>query len=300
MEHMDELRVRMEKRLKELVELRVNESPVVGETAPKLRDSMAYSLLAGGKRLRPVMLLEAGRMLGVPEEEMLDMACAVEMIHTYSLIHDDLPGMDDDTLRRGRPTNHVVYGEGNAILAGDALLNYAFECMLKNAMRHPEHAQRHIAAMDEIATGSGVYGMIGGQSMDLKCEQDGGTEKELHYIHYAKTACMFIFPMRAAARLAGAKADVLDAVTRYGHAFGELFQVWDDVLDVVGDVQKLGKSTGKDDASGKLTAVSAYGLEGAQARARELAEQARQAMRRIPADGTFFIELVDEMLSREN
>ena len=300
MEHMNEVHARVEKRLTELMELCAKESPIVGETSTKLRDSMAYSLLAGGKRLRPMMLLETGRMLGVPEEEMLDMACAVEMIHTYSLIHDDLPGMDDDTLRRGRPTNHVVYGEGNAILAGDALLNYAFECMLKNAMRHPEHAQRHIAAMDEIATGSGVYGMIGGQSMDLKCEQDGGTEKDLHYIHYAKTACMFIFPMRAAARLAGAQADVLDAVTRYGHAFGELFQVWDDVLDVVGDAQKLGKSTGKDDASGKLTAVSAYGLEGAQARARELAEQARQAMRQIPADGTFFIELVDEMLSREN
>lgn len=262
--------------------------------------SMRYSLLAGGKRLRPSMLLAAVDMLGGDADFALDFACAVEMIHSYSLIHDDLPGMDDDTLRRGRPTSHVVYGEGNAILAGDALLNSAFECMLANAMRHPEHAERHIAAMNEIATGAGVYGMIGGQSMDLKCEKDGGAERELRYIHYAKTACMFIFPMRAAARLAGADAPVLDAITRYGHAFGELFQVWDDVLDVLGDAQKLGKSTGKDDASGKLTAVSAYGLEGAQRRAQALAEEAKRAMADIPADGSFFVNLVDDMRSREN
>ncbi|MDO4357375.1 MAG: polyprenyl synthetase family protein [Clostridia bacterium] len=300
MNSMNESRARVEARLKELIALRACDSPRVGETASLLQDSMAYSLLAGGKRLRPVMLLETGRMLGVPDGEMLDMACAVEMIHTYSLIHDDLPGMDDDTLRRGRPTSHVVYGEGNAILAGDALLNSAFECMLANAMRHPEHAERHIAAMNEIATGAGVYGMIGGQSMDLKCEKDGGAERELRYIHYAKTACMFIFPMRAAARLAGADAPVLDAITRYGHAFGELFQVWDDVLDVLGDAQKLGKSTGKDDASGKLTAVSAYGLEGAQRRAQALAEEAKRAMADIPADGSFFVNLVDDMRSREN
>ncbi len=300
MKRLEEMRARVEARLKELIALRVGDSPSVGETAPTLRESMAYSLLAGGKRLRPVMLLETGRMLGVPEAEMLDMACAVEMIHTYSLIHDDLPGMDDDTLRRGRPTNHVVYGEGNAILAGDALLNYAFECMLDNAMRHPEHAERHIAAMREIAAGSGVYGMIGGQSMDLRCEKEGGAERELRYIHYAKTACMFIFPMRAAARLAGADEPVLEALTRYGRAFGELFQVWDVVLDVLGDAQKLGKSIGKDGASGKLTAVSAYGLEGARLRAQALAQEARRAMADIPADGSFFVDLVDDMLFREN
>lgn len=295
-----ELREVIEARLAELVALRTADCPVIGETAPKLQESMAYSLLAGGKRLRPMMLLKAGEMLGVEQREMLDMACAVEMIHTYSLIHDDLPGMDNDTLRRGRPTNHVVYGEGNAILAGDALLNYAFECMLKAALRHPQHADRHLAAISEIATGAGVYGMIGGQSMDLRCEAEGGGVENLSYIHYAKTACMFIFPMRAAAQLAGASEDVLQALTSYGHAFGELFQVWDDVLDVLGDAEKLGKSIGKDAASDKLTAVSAYGLEGAKKRAEMLAQQARDALERIPADTGFFAELLEEMLNREN
>lgn len=295
-----DLRAKVEARLAELVALRTADCPQVGETAPKLRESMVYSLLAGGKRLRPMMLLKAGEMLGVPEAEMLDMACSVEMIHTYSLIHDDLPGMDNDTMRRGRPTNHVVYGEGNAILAGDALLNYAFECMLANAMRHPQHAQRHIAAIQEIATGAGVYGMIGGQSMDLRCEAEGGGVENLSYIHYAKTACMFIFPMRAAARLAGAPEETLQALTAYGHAFGELFQVWDDVLDVLGNAEKLGKSIGKDAASDKLTAVSAYGLEGAKQRADMLANKARYALESIPADTAFFAELLEQMLNREN
>ena len=295
-----ELRSKIEERLAELVALRTADCPKAGETAPRLQESMAYSLLAGGKRLRPMMLLKAGEMLGVSQPEMLDMACAVEMIHTYSLIHDDLPGMDNDTLRRGRPTNHVVYGEGNAILAGDALLNYAFECMLKAAMRHPEHAQRHLAAISEIATGAGVYGMIGGQSMDLRCEAEGGGVENLSYIHFAKTACMFIFPMRAAARLAGVSEDVLNALTAYGHAFGELFQVWDDVLDVLGDAEKLGKSIGKDAASDKLTAVSAYGLEGAKQRAADLADRARAALAAIPADTAFFAELLESLIGREN
>lgn len=295
-----QLRETVERRLAELMQLRTADCPKVGETAPGLRDSMAYSLLAGGKRLRPMMLIEAGEMLGVPQEEMLDMACAVEMIHTYSLIHDDLPGMDNDTLRRGRPTNHVVYGEGNAILAGDALLNFAFETMLDNAQAYPEHAARHLAAIREIAAGAGVYGMIGGQSMDLRCEAEGGHAGHLSFIHYAKTACMFIFPMRAAARLAGAEEAVVDALAEYGHAFGELFQVWDDVLDVEGDAGKMGKTLGKDAASDKLTAVSAYGLDGAKKRAQELAQQARGALAKIPADTAFFAELLEQMLKRDN
>lgn len=297
---MKHTRETVENRLAELIALRTDACPAIGQTTEKLRDSMAYSLLAGGKRLRPVMLLQAAKMLGVPQEEALDTACAMEMIHTYSLIHDDLPGMDNDTLRRGRPTNHVVYGEGNAILAGDALLNYAFECMLDNAMRHTEHAARHLAAIREIATGSGVYGMIGGQSLDLTCEVEGGDVNHLNYIHYAKTACLFIYALRAAGRLAGAGEDVLQALTDYGYAFGELFQVWDDVLDVTGDAAKLGKSVGKDDASGKLTAVSAYGLEGAIERANMLADKARNALDKIPADTGFFAELLEAMLGREN
>ena len=194
--------------------------------------SMNYSLLAGGKRLRPSMFLAALEMLGGDAEAWLDFACAVEMIHTYSLIHDDLPGMDDDTLRRGRPTNHVVFGVGQAILAGDGLLNAAFELMLDCALRRPQDALRALAAIREIATGAGVTGMIAGQVMDLHCERSGGADDAaLHFIQRDKTACMFRYPLRAAAMLAGAAAEKIDALGEYGEFFGRTFQTVDDLLD---------------------------------------------------------------------
>ena len=175
-----------------------------------VNDAMRYSVMAGGKRLRPAMLLAAADMLGGAEEA-LDFACAVEMIHTYSLIHDDLPGMDDDTLRRGRPTNHVVYGVGQAILAGDGLLNAAFEVMLAASLKPTRAAARPcLEAMAEIARGAGVTGMILGQCLDLDSERNGvpacRREETLETIQQGKTACMFIYPLRAACRLCGADA----------------------------------------------------------------------------------------------
>ena len=182
----------------------------IGEMPWLLSQSMRYSLCAGGKRLRPSMLLAAVEMLGGSLEESLDFACAVEMIHTYSLIHDDLPGMDDDTLRRGRPTNHVVFGEGQAILAGDGLLNAAFETMLNAAARRPEKAYAALRAIREIAKGAGVTGMIGGQVMDLYCEREHRQDEEaLEYIQHGKTACMFIYPLRAAVWLADGSREAL-------------------------------------------------------------------------------------------
>ena len=263
--------------------------------------SMNYSLLAGGKRLRPSMLLAALEMLGAYAEEWLDFACAVEMIHSYSLIHDDLPGMDDDTMRRGRPTNHVVFGVGQAILAGDGLLNGAFEVMLGCALRHPEAAQRGLRAIQEIATGAGVTGMIAGQVMDLYCERSGeADDAALSFIQRDKTACMFIYPLRAAARLAGADERQTDALGAYGEAFGRAFQAVDDLLDVLGDSGEMGKTLGKDAEQGKLTMVSRYGVDGARAMVREQCDKAIAALACFGPEADFFRELMRSTVDRTN
>ena len=271
----------------------------IGEMPWLLSRSMRYSLEAGGKRLRPSMLLAAVEMLGGDMDAALDIACAVEMIHTYSLIHDDLPGMDDDTMRRGRPTNHVVFGVGQAILAGDGLLNAAFETMLACSCAHPDRALDYLLAIREIATGAGVTGMIGGQVMDLYCEKAKLADTSaLEYIQYGKTACMFIYPLRAAARLCGAGEDDLEALTAYGRAFGLLFQATDDLLDVTGTAADMGKTLGKDAESGKLTCVSAYGLEGTKQLVERLHREAVSAIAPYGERGAFFRELVDAMVDR--
>ena len=270
-----------------------------GEMPELLCRSMNYSLLAGGKRLRPSMLLAAMDMLGGDAGMGLDFACAVEMIHSYSLIHDDLPGMDDDTMRRGRPTNHVVFGVGQAILAGDGLLNAAYELMLKAALRCPERAVEALHAVQEIATGAGVTGMIAGQVMDLWCEQNAVSNAEaLSYIHRDKTACMFIYPLRAAGWLSGASEAQIEALGAYGEAFGRIFQATDDLLDIVGDSAEMGKTLGKDAAHGKLTMVSLYGVEGARTRVAEELERATAALAQFGPEADFFRDLIRSMVNR--
>ena len=263
--------------------------------------SMNYSLLAGGKRLRPSMFLAAVEMLGGDVDAWLDFACAVEMIHSYSLIHDDLPGMDDDTMRRGRPTNHVVFGVGQAILAGDGLLNGAFEVMLGCALKHPEASERALRAIHEVATGAGVTGMIAGQVMDLYCERNGcADDAALSFIQRDKTACMFIYPLRAAARLAGGSEEQIDALGAYGEAFGRAFQAVDDLLDVLGDSGEMGKTLGKDAAQGKLTMVSRYGVDGAREMVRAQCDRAIQALAGFGPEADFFRELMLETAERTN
>ena len=271
----------------------------VGAMPWLLSRSMRYSLCAGGKRLRPSMLLAAVEMLDGDAAFALDFACAVEMIHTYSLIHDDLPGMDNDTLRRGRPTNHVVFGEGQAILAGDGLLNCAFETMLEAAAKRPELARESLLAIREIAAGAGVTGMIAGQVMDLYCEREKqGGERALEFIQHGKTACMFIYPLRAAARLSRASEESLKALDAYGRAFGLLFQATDDLLDVTGSAEAMGKTLGKDAESGKLTCVSAFGVAGTRARVRKLHDEALAAIAPFGPRGEFFARLADAMVDR--
>lgn len=273
----------------------------VGEMPWLLSESMRYSLGAGGKRLRPSMLLAAVEMMGGDINECIDFACSVEMIHTYSLIHDDLPGMDNDSMRRGRPTNHVVYGEGQAILAGDGLLNYAFETMLEKAVSDRNKAFDRLLAIKEIAHGAGVTGMIGGQVMDLYCENNRKSDREsLEYIQYGKTACMFIYPLRAAGRLCGANEEEMKALTDYGCAFGRLFQATDDLLDVVGNAEEMGKTLGKDQESGKLTCISTYGLEGTKRLVKELKDEAINALSIFSDRAKFFEDLVCDMVDRTN
>ena len=270
-----------------------------GEMPELLVRSMNYSLLAGGKRLRPSMLLAAVDMLGGDVNYALDFACAVEMIHSYSLVHDDLPGMDDDTMRRGRPTNHVVFGVGQAILAGDGLLNAAFELMLRRALEMPELAQRSLQAIYEIATGAGVTGMIAGQVLDLYCEHNAVMDAHaLSYIHRDKTACMFIYPLRAAGALAGASQAKIDALGRYGEDFGRIFQATDDLLDVGGDAAEMGKTLGKEGEGGKLTGESLQGMGGARAQARMLLERAMTELDIFGAEAQFFRDLIASMVDR--
>lgn len=277
-----------------------------------LRRAMRYSLLAGGKRLRPVLLLAVSDMLGGAEGA-LSCACALEMIHTYSLIHDDLPGMDDDTLRRGRPTCHVAFGEGQAILAGDGLLTRAFESVLADALsRPPEAALRQVRALKRIADAAGCGGMVAGQCADLACERAGsagygdiiapggapGADVMLSYIHYRKTARLLMAPFEAACELTGADEDMCARLMRFAEPFGLLFQVVDDYLDVCGDSAALGKSVGKDEHSGKLTYVTLNGVEGTLAIRDELALKARRALGDIPDDG-FLAGALEAMARRD-
>lgn len=276
-------------------------SHVEGEMPELLARSMNYSLLAGGKRLRPAMMLAAMDMLDGDWQAWLDFACAVEMIHSYSLIHDDLPGMDDDSMRRGRPTNHVIFGVGQAILAGDGLLNGAFELMLRAALRTPDTAERSLRAISEIATGAGVTGMIAGQVLDLYCEHNAlSSEAALSYIHRDKTACMFIYPLRAAGFLAGAAQEQIDALGRFGEAFGRIFQATDDLLDVVGSSAEMGKTLGKDAEQGKLTMVSLHGVEGARRIVDQQFALAMDALSIFGAEADFFRELAKSMVKRTN
>lgn len=290
----------VEERFEALLPATEKDSFALGSMPGLLVDSMRYSLLAGGKRLRPAMLLAACEMLGGDVDEALDCACALEMIHTYSLIHDDLPGMDNDELRRGKPTNHVVYGVGQAILAGDGLLNLAYEVMLANAARHPAHLDRHLAAISEIARGAGVTGMIAGQVADLYAEgKTGFGEDMLTYIHLGKTAAMFRGAMRGGARLAGADEKTVNALSEYADAFGLLFQASDDVLDITASAE-FGKSKGKDERDGKLTAVSVWTLAGAQAHVRSELARAERALDGFGAEADFFRALADEAARRDH
>ena len=257
-------------------------------------EAMRYSVFAGGKRLRPVLALAAAEAVAIKGDEdagaamalALPAACALEMIHTYSLVHDDLPAMDDDTLRRGRPTSHVVHGEGMAILAGDALLTDAFALLAREPAADPaggigygELARRKLQAIGIIADAAGSEGMVGGQALDLRAAGAAPLgETGLREMHARKTGALLRASALAGAAMAGASGNVLDAVGEYGTHIGLAFQIVDDILDVEEASSVLGKTPGKDAAAGKPTYPALYGLEESRRRAHSSLQQALRAL----------------------
>ena len=268
----------------------------LGEIPAGLLEAMEYSLLAGGKRLRPALLLMACDMAGGNVEAALPYACALEMIHTYSLIHDDLPAMDNDDLRRGRPTSHKAFGEDVAILAGDGLLSAAMELMLRAACAMDD--LRGVRAAHAIARRAGVTGMVAGQFVDVTQEGTAPTEDKVSYIHAHKTADLLTAPMEAGLMLAGATDEQMRAGAAYGYHLGMAFQMVDDLLDVVGDAAALGKNTGMDAALGKLTWVALRGVEETRRDAAEHIRLACGALKCFGAAGGPLRTLAEETLKR--
>ena len=291
MKHYDEYRIRVEHALGPMLES-------LGEIPDRLLEAMKYSLEAGGKRLRPVILLAACEMAGGDQETAMPFACAIEMIHTYSLIHDDLPAMDNDDLRRGKPTSHKVFGEDLAILAGDGLLNAAAELMSRAALQMAD--SRGIRAMEIIMRHAGVTGMIAGQTRDVLSEGETPREDLVAYIHSHKTADLLEAPMEAGLALAGADETQIRAGYAYGYHLGLAFQMTDDLLDVKGDAALMGKNTGVDSALNKMTWVALRGVEGTEKDAAEQVELAVKALGSLPWEHTFFEELVRGVITRNH
>ena len=261
----------------------------------RIFEACRYSLLAGGKHIRAALLLEFYRLCGGQPEDALPFACGLEMIHTYSLIHDDLPCMDDDDYRRGRLSNHKVYGDATAVLAGDALLNRAFETMLSQRTVAAEPAMRAAAC---IARCSGLYGMIGGQVQDLALEGKSASDEELREMVSLKTGALIRAACVGGVLLAGGTAAQQQAAEAYADALGLAFQIRDDILDVTGDRAVLGKATGSDAANDKTTFVSVYGLEACRGLVRRLTLQAMTAAEAF-SDREFLQKLAEYLARRE-
>ena len=261
----------------------------------QLCSSMKYSLTAGGKRLRPILLMAAADVAGGRGEDFIQVACAIEMIHTYSLIHDDLPAMDNDDYRRGKLTNHKVYGEALAILAGDALLTQAFEVML----RQPGvPADVLLKVVREMAIAAGPNGMVGGQAIDLESEGKHVPMETLKKLHMGKTGALFRAAIRSGAILAGADEKQLADLTAYADAFGLAFQITDDILDVVGNEAIIGKPVGSDERNDKSTYVTLTSLETARELAAQVVADGVKALEGFGDKAVFLRELLESLLAR--
>ena len=272
----------------------------------RLFESMNYSFDAGGKRIRPIMLMESYLMLGGNEDEIAQLAPfmpAIEMVHTASLIHDDLPAVDNDDFRRGKPTNHKAYGETTAIFAGDALLNYAFETMLEDTVKEGDQVwkMKKLEAMNVLAKKSGAYGMLGGQMVDYLCEQkNDATLEELLFIHEKKTAALIQAPLIMGAIFAGANREKIARMEQVGYLVGISYQIQDDILDCIGDEKLLGKKTGSDAKNAKTTYVTIKGLKDAQADQERMSREAEGILSSIAEGPTLLRELVESLIHRES
>jgi len=263
---------------------------------PSIHRAMRHSVFAGGKRLRPILCLETGRMLGADEQSLLRPATALELIHTYSLIHDDLPALDNDDLRRGRPTCHRAFGEATAILAGDALLTLAFEVLSSPG---PPSAESKLRVLHEISHAIGtIKGMVGGQVIDLEAENQDVTADTLEYIHTAKTGALICAAVRSGALYANAAPDDLERVTLYAEKVGLAFQIIDDLLDVLGTPEQLGKTVGKDDQQHKATYPALHGLDKSRAMACRLLQEADETLEPLGRRARWLREIAQYLKAR--
>lgn len=266
-------------------------------------EAMNYSILAGGKRLRPMLLQETYRMFGGTGTLAEPFMAAIEMIHTYSLVHDDLPCMDNDEYRRGRKTTHVIYGEGMAVLAGDALLNYAFETAAR-VFAQTEDAKEVVRAAEALrvfAGKSGIYGMIGGQTADIEAEDMGDkvTQEQLLFIHENKTAALIQSAMMCGAILAGAETEEIAQIEKCGYNIGIAFQIQDDILDITSSLEVLGKQTGSDEKNHKATYVTIKGIEQAKKDVEKLSEEAIHIISSFKGRNQFLESLIKQLITRE-
>jgi geranylgeranyl diphosphate synthase type II len=270
--------------------------PAETEFPQKIHEAMRYSVFAGGKRLRPILVLECCRACGGAEQSAMPVACAFELVHTYSLIHDDLPAMDNDDFRRGLPTSHKKFGEANAILAGDALLACAFNLLAREATE-PEIAQRVIL---ELSAAAGSRGMVGGQVLDISEVPREGKEEYVKCLHEMKTASLIAAATRCGAIVADASAQDFSAVSQYGRYLGLAFQITDDILDVKSSTEAPGKSAGKDETLGRLTYPAVYGLEESRRSATELIGKAVSALEKFGPEAKHLRQIAEFVLTRES
>lgn len=269
-----------------------------GTVPQPLRSAMRYSLLLPGKRIRPVLLLCSYHLVDDDWKSVLPYACALEMIHTYSLIHDDLPSMDNDAFRRGQPTNHRVFGENMAILAGDGLLNLAYETMLSAPITQ-KYPSRSISAMSEIAKRAGVRGMVAGQTLDVMLEGSEPSDKSVAYIHAHKTADLLTAPLAAGLTLAGGSDEALTAIREFGFSIGMAFQIQDDLLDLNSSLETLGKEAGMDAIRGKQTWPAVHGEKKATEDVQLYFSKAHQALDFFGEKASFLRALADQLSSRK-
>lgn len=263
-------------------------------------EAMNYSLMAGGKRLRPMLMEETFRMFGGRGQVIEPFMAAIEMIHTYSLVHDDLPAMDNDEYRRGRKTTHIVYGEALGILAGDGLLNYAFETALRAFEQQEAEPARIGRALSVLARKAGVYGMIGGQTADIEAEEQKEplTLEQLLYIHENKTAALIQAAMMTGAILAGASKEAVESIEKCAYNIGIAFQIQDDILDVTGDSQELGKAVGSDEKNHKQTYVTIRGLEASREEVARLSREAVAILDNLGMENEFLRQLIITLVHR--
>ena len=264
----------------------------------KLIDAMAYSLEAGGKRVRPYLVFSFNSLCGGSEESATAFACAVEMIHTYSLVHDDLPAMDNDEYRRGKKTTHIVFGEGMGILAGDALLNYAFETGIQG-VKDSENTANALMALDILSRKAGVFGMIGGQVVDIKNENRQIDIDTLDYINELKTGALIEASMMMGAALAGARENDIKLIEKAGSYIGKAFQIQDDILDVTSTSEVLGKNVLSDEKNHKSTYVNLLGIDGASQKVKELSEEALRIIDSFDNKNEFLTELIESLIYRK-